>query len=444
MNKFLVRCFYAGLCLLLTMTNAFAQPAFVKASEKGFSIAGQPYRYVGTNYWYGGLLSPVNGEAGRARLRKELDFLKMSGVTNLRVLVGAEGIATSAFRVPYSIQPEEGKIDDKYLRGLDFFLDELGKRNMKAVLFLTNNWDWSGGITEYLKWNGFGVPPTPAGYGSPSTTDGKNWWDEVRKYTAQFYTCGACQTALDNYIKVILTHKNTVNGVDYVNDPAIMAWEIANEPRPMMMDKLPDFQKWLAHTSALIKSIDKNHLLTTGSEGDIAYDNYTDAYSKTHQDANIDYLTIHVWPKNWGWFKDTSIVKGFPDILNNAANYINRHIGVAQNLHKPMVIEEFGLPRDQHKFAQGTSTKARDSFYASMFSYLTDPDKSKGVIAGINFWGMGGYAKTYPEGKIWMPGDDFTCDPGQEEQGLNSVFAGDLSTWRVIRKYSAMVSAAHH
>ena len=32
----------------------------------------------------------------------------------------------------------------------------------------------------------------------------------------------------------------------------------------------------------------------------------------------------------------------------------------------------------------------------------------------------------------WQVGDDYTGDPAQEAQGLNSVFAGDSSTLQVI------------
>lgn len=411
---------------------AHGQSDFVSVNGSGLVLNNQPYNYVGTNYWYGVLLSAVNGEAGKQRLKTELDFLKSKGVNNLRVFAGAEGVANSPFRVPYAVQPEQGKIDVKYLQSLDYFLDEVGKRNMKAVLFLTNNWDWSGGITQYLKWNGYGNPPVPQGYGSANTADGKNWWNEVRNYTTQFYNCASCQTAFNNYIRIILTHKNTVNGKTYIDDPAIMAWEIANEPRPMVMSNLMAFQAWIGETAAFIKSIDKKHLLTTGSEGDIAYDNNMDAYTATHQDKNIDYLTIHIWPKNWGWFKDTSIAQNLSNILANTSAYILKHVSVAQKLNKPLVIEEFGLPRDKHLFDKTASTTSRDKYYNYILTYLAQSVSNKGVIAGLNFWGMGGFAKNHPEGAIWKLGDDFTCDPGQEEQGLNSVFASDVSTWKVI------------
>jgi mannan endo-1,4-beta-mannosidase len=431
LNSYLIKFIYLFTVTMLTSSTLKAQDNFVRVQGSQMLLNGKPYHYVGANYWYGVLLAGVNGAAGKARLKRELDFMKTQGITNLRVFVGAEGEATHPFRMPYAIQPEQGKVDAKLLGSLDYFLAEIGKRQMKAVLFFTNNWDWSGGLTQYLKWNGRGNPPITKGYGNPGTTDGKDYWEEIQKYTTQFYNCDECHAALDNFIHIILTHKNTINGKQYTDDPAIMAWEIMNEPRPMQMSNLPAFQTWMAHVSAYIKSIDKNHLLTTGSEGDIAYSNDMQAFTETHKDPNIDYLTIHIWPKNWQWFKDTAIVASFPQVLANTDAYIKKHVAVAQSLNKPLVLEEFGLPRDRHKFAKTATTNSRDKYYRFMFKALRD---NKNVIAGANFWGMGGFAINDPKGSIWKPGADFTCDPGTEEQGLNSVFAGDASTWSVIRR----------
>lgn len=433
MNKYLPKLLFLYALMLLS-SKSFSQADFVQVKGTQLMLKGKPYHYIGTNYWYGVLLAGVNGEAGKARLKRELDFMKAQGITNLRVFTGAEGRATFPFRVPYAIQPQQGVIDQKYLNSLDYFLNEAGKRNMKVVLFLTNNWDWSGGLTQYLKWNGKGEPPITKGYGNPGTTDGKDYWEEIQKYTTQFYNCDDCQKALDNFISKILTHKNTLNGRVYTNDPTIMAWEIANEPRPMQMSNIPAFQKWMGHVSAYIKSIDKNHLLTSGSEGDIAYSNNMDEFMATHKDANIDYLTIHIWPKNWQWFKDTSIVKDFPAILANTDAYIKKHIAAAQSLNKPLVLEEFGLPRDKHLFAKTAATTSRNKYYRFMFKALQD---NKSIIAGANFWGMGGFAKNNPKGSIWKPGADFTCDPGTEEQGLNSVFSSDTLTWQVVLQAAA-------
>jgi len=417
------------LCLVIGLP-AYAQQGFVKVKGTAFSINGQPYRYIGTNYWYGGLLA-TNGEAGKKRLKTELDFLKEHGVTNLRVMVGAEGITTYKYRTPNekTLQPEAGKFNENIMVGLDYLLNELGKRNMKAVLHFTNTWEWSGGIGQYLKWNGYGEQPYPKSLG------GYYSWDKLRQYISQFYSCKPCMDELDNYIRYVLHRTNSLNGKKYTDDPSIMAWEIINEPRPMEKAAVPAFEQWISHVAALVKSIDKNHLLTTGSEGDIASDYDLSVYQQIHADKNIDYLTIHIWPKNWSWFKDTSIHKSYNIILDSAGRDIQKHLGIAQHLNKPLVIEEFGLPRDLHVYSLSATTHNRDHFYDFIFSKVL----SNRGIAGANFWAFAGIARPIPGQIFWKDGDEFMGDPGGEEQGLNSVFDADASTWRVITKYAGEI-----
>jgi mannan endo-1,4-beta-mannosidase len=69
-------------------------------------------------------------------------------------MASAEG-GDQDFTVFPATQPSQGKYNKELLEGLDFFLNELRKRNMDAVLYLTNNWEWSGGMSKYLEWNGY-------------------------------------------------------------------------------------------------------------------------------------------------------------------------------------------------------------------------------------------------------------------------------------------------
>jgi mannan endo-1,4-beta-mannosidase len=60
-------------------------------------------------------------------------------------------------------------------------------------------------------------------------------------------------------------------------------------------------------------------------------------------------------------------------------------------------------------------------------------------IAGCNFWAFGGIARPIPGQIFWKDGDEFMGDPEGEEQGLNSVFDSDTSTWQLINKYVSLV-----
>jgi mannan endo-1,4-beta-mannosidase len=96
-------------------------------------------------------------------------------------------------------------------------------------------------------------------------------------------------------------------------------------------------------------------------------------------------------------------------------------------------MEEFGYPRDDFKFALGTPTKGRDGFYNYVFALVGDNAAKGGCFAGCNFWGWGGFAQPKHEDQ-WQVGDDYTGDPAQEAQGLNSVFVNDTTTLNVIKE----------
>ena len=425
-------------CLLIVTALLFcssisAQSQFVKVKDHQFSLSNKAYYYIGANYWYGGLLALAKDpKKGKERLRKELDFLHAKGVNNLRVMGGVEGSGKiiGENRAWPTLQITQGNFNDSILTGLDYLLAEMGKRNMKAVIFLSNNWNWSGGFLQYLNWNGL-LPD--------SIMQRKLTWDENRDFVKQFYSCGPCKEAYNNQVKYIVNRVNTITHKAYKNDPAIMSWELANEPRPMRPVAIPEFTKWIADAAGLIKTLDKNHLVTTGSEGQMGNETL-ETFEAIHAGKNIDYLTIHIWPKNWGWFSDTAISKSFTNLVNNTHSYISQHVAIAKHLQKPLVIEEFGLPRDTQSFKINSATKLRDNYYQTIFALCNQSRISKGIIGGCNFWGFGGMGRASATGNYWWAiGDDYTNDPPPEEQGLNSVFDTDTSTWKVVVNFTKMI-----
>jgi mannan endo-1,4-beta-mannosidase len=421
-------------CLLLTTifsAKLLAQKPSLFVSVKGhqFYLNNKPYYFIGTNYWYGSLLGlEKDKKRGAERLRRELDFLKANGVTNLRILAGAEGsgMINGVRRVGPPLQPEQGKFDESVLDGLDLVLAEMGKREMKAVVFFSNNWEWSGGFQQYLIWNNLVE-------GELKTR--KLTWDEQRDIVSKFYACEPCKRSYDRHVNLVLNRVNKYTKKKYTEDPAIMAWELANEPRPMRPFANADYQKWISDVAAMIKAKDKNHLVTIGHEGFMGTENMK-LFEDIHADKNVDYLTIHIWAKNWGWFKEDKIAESFPNVVEKAVKYIEDHLVIAKKLNKPLVIEEFGLPRNKQSFNPDDPTSLRDDYYAKILSYVGNKPETGGYIGGANFWAFGGTARPVKGQIFWKKGDDYMGDPPMEEQGLNTVFDSDKSTWRTINTYS--------
>ena len=403
----------------------FSAQNFIKVNNNHFIKNGKPYYFIGTNYWYGGMLASKNGN--RERLKKELDELKSLGITNLRVMATAEG-GDQDYTVIPATQPTQGKYNQDLLEGLDFFLNELKKRDMDAILYLTNNWEWSGGMAKYLEWNGYGKVPNP--------NLKPNTWPQFMSYTAQFHQCEPCKNSFLEHIKFMLNRKNSVNGIPYKQDKTIMAWEVANEPRIWNVENEKAFTNWLNEVASTIKSIDQNHLLTTGSEGKAGSNDDIAAFERTHNNPNIDYLTMHIWPKNWGWYNINDEKNSTEVAIKKTNDYIDEHIKVAQNLKKPLVLEEFGFPREKESLDKKASVENRNHYYEFVFEKMKTSIKAGLPFSALNFWGYGGLGKNNPENGKWNLGDDYTTDPPQEPQGLNSVFSTDKTTLDLIKKYN--------
>uniref|UniRef100_A0A2I2K945 Endo-1,4-beta-mannosidase n=1 Tax=feces metagenome TaxID=1861841 RepID=A0A2I2K945_9ZZZZ len=128
--------------------------------------------------------------------------------------------------------------------------------------------------------------------------------------------------------------------------------------------------------------------------------------------------------------------------IKNTDEYIDSHLAIAEKYGKPVVLEEFGFPRDGFKFAQGSPTRSRDRYYRHVFNRIVESAREGGLFAGLNFWGWGGLASQSETNIFWRPGDDYCGDPAQEQQGLNSVYAGDISTLWVIKRAADQIEKA--
>ncbi len=396
---------------------------FIRVENGQLMKGDAPYYYVGTNFWYGAILGSEGQGGDRERLAQELDFLKSIGVDNLRILVGSDGSRGITAKVEPTLQTAPGVYNDTILAGLDYLLMQMAERDMNAVLYLNNSWEWSGGYGQYLEWAGYGKAVVPA-------VDG---WPAYMDYVKQFVQSDTAKALFANYVDDIVTRENRYTGIKYVDDPTIMSWQIGNEPRAFSDDNKEAFAKWMASVSAQIKSLDPNHLVSTGSEGKHGCEQDIALFETIHADPNIDYMNIHIWPYNWQWADKDSLPQHLERAKLNAKNYIDEHLLVAAKYDKPVVLEEFGFPRDGFQFSRESSTDTRDAFYAYIFEQIGDMERENGTLAGCNFWAWGGFAQPSAEHVYWMVGDDYTGDPAQEEQGLNSVFSTD-TTIPIIKK----------
>ena len=218
--------------------------------------------------------APINGD--NIRLTSELDQLQSIGITNLRIMGSTQGPDDKPGRISPSLEYDKGHYNEDIWEGLDNFLYEMGKRNMKAVIALNNYWRWSGGF--------------------PQLGD----WYHIDEVLEEVYRNSKTKGHMKNFIKIIVNRKNTAYAryegktMYYKDDPTIMSWQLANEPRANDWD---DWAQWIQESGELIKSLDPNHLVSIGSEGSI-----TGCQLSGNKLEIVDYVTFHAWAQNWGWY----------------------------------------------------------------------------------------------------------------------------------------------
>lgn len=400
--------------------------SFVKVVDGQFIKNGKPYYYVGANFWYGAILGSEGEGGNRERLIKELDSLSVIGVENLRILVGADGLHGVKSKVEPTLQTAPGVYNDTILDGLDFLLAEMGKRDMSAVLYLNNSWEWSGGYGQYLEWAGYGKSPVPA-------VDG---WGAYMDFVKEYHECDSCKEMFAKHVDYIVTRTNRYTNKPYTEDPTIMSWQIGNEPRAFSEENKVVFALWIQNVAQQIRSLDANHLISVGSEGMHGCEQDLQLWELINSYSEIGYSTIHIWPYNWSWADKANLEGNLEYSKEQTKIYIDKHLAVSAKYQKPMVIEEFGFPRDGFKFDIGSPTQCRDNYYAFVFDLALEDSKRNGYLAGCNFWAWGGFAEQNQAHIFWEKGDDYMGDPAQEEQGLYSVFHADKSTVDVIKKYN--------
>jgi mannan endo-1,4-beta-mannosidase len=377
---------------------ATAVPDFVRRDGTRLLRGGDLYRIVGANMWYAAWLGADAPFGDRARLGRELDRLKTLGLNNLRIMAAAEeGPLKNSIKPGFS-RPE-GTLDTALLGGLDFALAEIARRGMTAVVCLGNFWEWSGGFATWL----YRVTGDYLNMGDPAHP-----WPAFADATAAFYGNSEAVALYRGHVREIVARTNSITGRPYRDDPAIMSWQLANEPRPGGSDAAVErnrdsYYAWIDGTAALIRSLDRNHLVSLGHEGTQGANGREDVVVRAHRE--IDYLTAHVWPLNWGWVDGKNLAGTWDAGRARVRDYLLAHDRLAGELGKPLVFEEFGFPRDGESYSPSATTQFRDRYYALIYGAVDASWLTGGPIMGSNFWAWNGEARAAHADSRFVDGD---------------------------------------
>ena len=239
----------AALAALTTTCEAAIAPSdpFVKVDGIDFKLGKDKYVFQGFNAYQMLEAAADWGPVGRLMVKDIFKQAKENGLTVMRTFAFAGRLKQNA------LMTGPGEYNDKMLEALDFVMDEASKQDIRVVLVLDSYWNTAfdkdethaNGIHKYLQW----------------IKEAKN----VTLEPNDFYTNAETRKMYKDHVKFMLNRKNTVNGRVYKNDPAILSYNIMNEPRCEECGK--DLQKWIDEMAAYVRSIDKNHMITVGEDG---------------------------------------------------------------------------------------------------------------------------------------------------------------------------------
>ncbi|CAG8694364.1 12025_t:CDS:2, partial [Racocetra persica] len=368
--------------------------SFIKVDGTRFILDNKPHYVVGANYWQAMNLGMESGN--RSRVLKDLETLKENGINSLRIMAASEGPPGEPYRMYPALMNAPGEYDESVFQGLDWFLDQLKNYDMTAIMTLSNFWHWSGGFAQYVNWvdNSGKIPyPEVGGFSFDS-------------YSARFYTDSeikdTCQKYYRDHIKTVINRKNTVNGMVYKDDPTIFAWELANEPQAVYSSNAHDvvFQ-WFDKTSKFIKSLDKNHLVTTGTEGKHG----KDWFITMHKSDN--FTSVHVWVENWGHYSsgDPS-----PENYQRAVNFMRNFLQETSDwstkiLKKPVLLGEYGMARDGwtdiSKYDPKAPVTNRDKYFTEVAKKIFELEKQH-AQTGLMFWAYSGIGRPSDSKPTWV------------------------------------------
>ncbi len=328
--------------------------AFVKTAGTKFTLDGRPFYVAGTSNHYLGWGTRREVDDG-LQSAKAMNFNVVRTIlhsvigspdpnapgakktiwnfrsTNDSSNMGMHGV----YLLYWDAAKNDWAWNDSEINGLgrwDYVIARAGEVGIKLDISLIDFWQWAGGTQQINAWYGL---------------------DE--RYTS-FYTDARTQDLYKKWVAHVLNRTNKITGVKYKDDPTIFAWDLMNEPEVSSVELA---QSWMREMSAHIKSIDSNHLLTTGSEGFYGGQGGSDPESELML-PDIDFGTWHSYP-TYHSITPAQVV-----------NLIKQHGETAAKVGKPVLLQEFGYP---------DTAPDRAQVFQSWADALYDDPNSAGWIA---------------------------------------------------------------
>jgi hypothetical protein len=209
----------------------------------------------------------------------------------------------------------QGKLtfNEDALNKLDSLLNICNQYGIRVIIPLVDHWHWVGGMDGYCRLAGIPINTT-------ASLDPNAW---------QFYTNETAKNYFKQMISHLMERTNTVSGIKYKDDPAVICWETGNEIAAYDDTSNPKFpQQWTTDIAAHLKSTGIHQLVLDGK---------MDATAEALKDPNVDILGSHYYT---GYYPD-KLRKDTTLAFNNGSNPV---LDTDGNMlaGKPFILGEFG------------------------------------------------------------------------------------------------------
>ena len=340
-----------------TPTKKGSKKGFITVCGHHFCLNGERYRFVGANVHWRFLSFPHDEIDGTFEEASKL------GIKVIRVWLWD----------PQSYP--EVRFED-----IDYMLDSARRHDIKLIIALASH----GGIVRYR------IRAHPELKG-----------EDPKKVRKGFFEDKEANELYRNFVYNLITRTNSINGIQYKEDPTIFSWELMNEPA-YAAPSIDILINWIEKTSSYIRSIDQNHMISIGGEGNIKYyltnqgENY---FVKVHQIAtNISFCTFHIY--GHAEFSRNDYTKIIEGIIQDAH----------ETLNKPIVMEEYGISK-----RKCNHTWTKEGFYQFMLDEFYSKDGD-----GTAFW-------------IFTARSDLTEEELERENGI-SLHPDDAGLREIIKE----------
>ena len=194
-----------------------------------FNINGETKYFAGTNgYWLPFLTNNADVDSVFKHLQETgLKVLRTWGFNDVNSIPGSGTVYFQHH--DQSTGTTTINTGANGLQRLDYVVSAAEKYGIKLIIPFVNNWNDYGGMNAYIN-----------AYGGSKV----DWFTNTK-----------IQGVYQAYIKAVVSR--------YKDSPAIFAWELANEARCQGCST-DVIYNWVKTTAAYIKSLDANHMVTTG------------------------------------------------------------------------------------------------------------------------------------------------------------------------------------